>query len=207
MTNGKNPKEVTPFAGVWIEISFPTASLSQTAVTPFAGVWIEIDKCNIKWGAGKSHSLRGSVDWNYGIQQNGYQTISHSLRGSVDWNPFLCSNTIPSFKSLPSRECGLKSEEAEIVKLIFEVTPFAGVWIEILHILPTLEIHLVTPFAGVWIEISLIFILRFSEKSHSLRGSVDWNCWKSHSCSDCWGHSLRGSVDWNKRDSGSLKNL
>ena len=77
--------------------------------------------------------------------------------------------------SLPSRECGLKLgvENDKDVKVM--VTPFAGVWIEILiqtdedHLsmsLPSRECGLkskeydtlqysnsVTPFAGVWIEI------------------------------------------------------
>ena len=34
---------VTPFAGVWIEISMQSVQhLMQQHVTPFAGVWIEI---------------------------------------------------------------------------------------------------------------------------------------------------------------------
>ena len=39
--------------------------------------------------------------------------------------------------------------------LIFRemVTPFAGVWIEILFIEPLILPPVVTPFAGVWIEI------------------------------------------------------
>ena len=36
---------------------------------------------------------------------------------------------------------------------LFAVTPFAGVWIEILHRLTPCKICCVTPFAGVWIEI------------------------------------------------------
>ena len=35
---------VTPFAGVWIEISFCVMYLRCKSVTPFAGVWIEIFK-------------------------------------------------------------------------------------------------------------------------------------------------------------------
>ena len=33
---------VTPFAGVWIEISSNRSIRKAVAVTPFAGVWIEI---------------------------------------------------------------------------------------------------------------------------------------------------------------------
>ena len=33
------------------------------------------------------------------------------------------------------------------------VTPYAGVWIEIFHLYPYRLLHRVTPYAGVWIEI------------------------------------------------------
>ena len=35
---------VTPFAGVWIEISLTMSSVEEIDVTPFAGVWIEMDE-------------------------------------------------------------------------------------------------------------------------------------------------------------------
>ena len=54
--------EVTPFAGVWIEIACGVSVYESAVVTPFAGVWIEI------YGGGKSNIVQ----------------ISHSLRGSVD---------------------------------------------------------------------------------------------------------------------------
>ena len=56
-----NPS-VTPFAGVWIEISTCVCFSSRSAVTPFAGVWIEIDVTDIPLPDSASHSLRGSVD-------------------------------------------------------------------------------------------------------------------------------------------------
>ena len=55
--------------------------------------------------------------------------------------------------SLPSRECGLKSTESLLFIDIAQVTPFAGVWIEIELDHPVLTHKSVTPFAGVWIEI------------------------------------------------------
>ena len=58
-------------------------------------------------------------------------------------------------ESLPSRECGLKSARWTISMDRFTVTPFAGVWIEILMRQILLSPECVTPFAGVWIEISL----------------------------------------------------
>ena len=53
------------------------------------------------------------------------------------------------------------------------VTPFAGVWIEIVKAIFIRMIMGVTPFAGVWIEIGLRIGNRTNGESHSLRGSVD----------------------------------
>ena len=87
--------------------------------------------------------------------------------------------------------------EQKIRKLLVNiaVTPFVGVWIEILRQLRTIEIIMVTPFVGVWIEIPgetgakgdkgvtpfvgvwieipLIISGLPSQLCHSLRGSVD----------------------------------
>ena len=53
---------VTPFVGVWIEVSSEYLTSMSTSVTPFVGVWIEVlhRKDMIKMEI--SHSLRGSVD-------------------------------------------------------------------------------------------------------------------------------------------------
>ena len=59
--------------------------------------------------------------------------------------------------SLPSRECGLKSSGKATVNLT-NVTPFAGVWIEMITFFATLSFAYVTPFAGVWIEIEIILL-------------------------------------------------
>ncbi len=53
--------------------------------------------------------------------------------------------------SLPSRECGLKLDQAKKREQLQGVTPFAGVWIEILSSLNS----------------SIVM------RCHSLRGSVD----------------------------------
>ena len=53
---------VTPFAGVWIEILANGSQNKEKGVTPFAGVWIEIPSRVMRDQVGKCHSLRGSVD-------------------------------------------------------------------------------------------------------------------------------------------------
>ena len=55
----------------------------------------------------------------------------------------------------------------------FVVTPFVGVWIEIARLLLLQKVQTVTPFVGVWIEMFPIFSSKFFKYSHSLRGSVD----------------------------------
>ena len=55
--------------------------------------------------------------------------------------------------SLPSWECGLKSEISSNLKNPIAVTPFVGVWIEITAVAAMYSQELVTPFVGVWIEI------------------------------------------------------
>ena len=46
----KEREKVTPFAGVWIEISFCRIVWVICCVTPFAGVWIEILQSERLWG-------------------------------------------------------------------------------------------------------------------------------------------------------------
>ena len=102
----------------------------------------------------KSHSLRGSVDWNslYIV----YKDLkgSHSLRGSVDWNSFYAATSQPCCQSLPAWECGLKSTRKLGKKIHHRrVTPCVGVWIEIKKFKWENPSILVTPCVGVWIEI------------------------------------------------------
>ena len=53
---------VTPFVGVWIEITTVLVVTLLTQVTPFVGVWIEITNMPYIIEIDGSHSLRGSVD-------------------------------------------------------------------------------------------------------------------------------------------------
>ncbi len=121
-------------------------------VTPFAGVWIEMAIVLI-------------------LAQRSFR---HSLRGSVDWNTKASNHTLILFSSLPSRECGLKSD----------------IWtayrVDICHSLRG---------SVDWNLPRKIAIAGFF--CHSLRGSVDWNNFSTHYFTQSFSHSLRGSVDWN----------
>ena len=59
------------------------------------------------------------------------------------------------------------------VNTLLDVTPFVGVWIEMKKRQRKELAKNVTPFVGVWIEIQRGRNILKTEKSHSLRGSVD----------------------------------
>ena len=122
--------------------------------------------------------------------------------------------------SLPSWECGLKFRHGVLLWQSFMVTPFVGVWIEILspHRLGILHNRHslrgsvdwnklpVKPCAlNIWslpsweCGLKLLFspFLLVFRTRHSLRGSVDWNLSSYNLVPPLVGHSLRGSVDWN----------
>ena len=101
--------------------------------------------------------------------------FGHSLRGSVDWNTCLPSGR--HWKHV-TPYAGVWIEI--LIHLIHSdtrrVTPYAGVWIEIAdEHTPVLPKTYVTPYAGVWIEIFDKWAYTQILSGHSLRGSVDWN--------------------------------
>ena len=122
---------VTPFTGVWIEISFCCVAYHLKMVTPFTGVWIEIEKDEAEACAETVTPFTGV--W-----------IEIGYRVGASWI---------SRKSHPSRVCGLKCLSGTRLRFGRGVTPFTGVWIEILSKSKPNIIYNVTPFTGVWIEI------------------------------------------------------
>ena len=74
---------VTPYAGVWIEITENEVNVKTKDVTPYAGVWIEIPR----------YPSKGSLLPSLPTRECGLKLVSrsvstrkqrHSLRGSVD---------------------------------------------------------------------------------------------------------------------------
>ena len=53
--------EVTPLAGVWVEIGVWLRVTNSTRVTPLAGVWVEIAAWLFSGICGTGHSPFGSV--------------------------------------------------------------------------------------------------------------------------------------------------
>ena len=76
---------VTPYAGVWIEITSSKTEVTKVSVTPYAGVWIEIMII-------QKHIL--------GVFVTPYAGVWIEIT-----NP---EPTLDSGESLPTRECGLK---------------------------------------------------------------------------------------------------
>ena len=74
------------------------------------------------------------------------------------------------------------------------VTPYAGVWIEIVNLGMGRKWSVVTPYAGVWIEMTQNYLLRTGNMSLPTREcGLKW--WKRQEGLEMHGHSLRGSVD------------
>ena len=196
-----------------------TASAPFSQVTPFAGVWIEIPKCppvtdtmtrhslcgSVDWNnidtmsplTNKCHSLCGSVDWNLSLIPSYARILSHSLFGSVDWNTW----NIPKKNRWPTvtpfAGVWIEIEIVEGGDLMLQVTPFAGVWIEIYIFVLFCGAVYVTPFAGVWIEIEKeIEIPIFVSGSLPLR-ECGLKSARQPICANLHSHSLCGSVDWN----------
>ena len=75
---------VTPFVGVWIEVSLYVLFLIVIVVTPFVGVWIEV--VNVS-GLQIANTVTPFVGvWIEVLHRKDMikMEISHSLRGSVD---------------------------------------------------------------------------------------------------------------------------
>ena len=110
---------------------------TMNSVTPRAGVWIEISRTS------NEALVRASLP----VRECGLKYAGYALPCSAYW-------------SLPVRECGLKSIFSSREAAQLYVTPRAGVWIEICHIMGYDFKPAVTPRAGVWIEMSTTAIYR-----------------------------------------------
>ena len=99
-------------------------------------------------------------------------------------------------RSLPSWECGLKYHISKYVCHDNLVTPFVGVWIEMIKRKLLLHIMKSLPSWECGLKSANVFDV-IADYGHSLRGSVDWNFELKKYTALQIGHSLRGSVDWN----------
>ena len=127
------PVDVTPLAGVWIEMVTVLAGSLQDCVTPLAGVWIEI----------VLQTDSGNCNWSLPLRECGLKSERLSL-----------SNT--TFAVTPLAGVWIEISNSLSRFQLNQVTPLAGVWIEILAISQFQQAALVTPLTGVWIEIMII---------------------------------------------------
>ena len=143
---------VTPYAGVWIEIFLAISQAATIPVTPYAGVWIEIFKSlivvppeSVTPYAGVWIEINNVLKFNNGIGSLPTRECGLKYKNA--------RFTAWCVQSLPTRECGLKScvtnskdkEKGHSLRGSVDwntmrttttwkgpVTPYAGVWIEIL---------------------------------------------------------------------------
>ena len=165
---------VTPLAGVWIEMWPFSRNALHTLVTPLAGVWIEIKlpytqlfptklslplrECGLKF---QNEKFRDLMSGSLPLRECGLKCSNWWLFGM--W-----------LLSLPLRECGLKFPEFYGDENLPGVTPLAGVWIEIAKqdISDPCPKSLPLRECGLKSGKGLPAIFHFC---HSPCGSVDWN--------------------------------
>ena len=162
---------VTPCVGVWIEINMLSGSCMTASVTPCVGVWIEIFCrafwCSIAtslpaWECGlklrrnvlaphlSGHSLRGSVDWNFGKPYYSIFRITSLPAWECGLKCFCHKEQHSTDGSLPAWECGLK---------------YSGYWFQKLHL---------RHFLRGSVDWNLILAIHLIHVyCHSLRGSMD----------------------------------
>ena len=124
-------------------------------------------------------------------------SAGHSLCGSVDWNTRFVIISANFWIVTPFVGVWIEIIRNQYLHVVVGVTPFVGVWIEIDGKWIENTADIVTPFVGVWIEIRFLRKDERHHRRHSLCGSVDWNGKKHKSKIYRKGHSLCGSVDWN----------
>ena len=166
---------VAPFTGAWIEILSGHRNESPKSCRSLHGSmdWnLYPFYQEMRW---KCRSLHGSVDWNWKSWLKNKLISRRSLHGSVDWNIGIVTFLNDFYKSLPSRERGLK----------FRTLLLRSLWGACRSLHGSVD----------WNGGPLLQALRNGRRS--LHGSVDWNVYRSLCCFDYSCRSLHGSVDWN----------
>ena len=211
---------VTPFVGVWIEIKIGVNHF--VCFSPSLPSW----ECGLKLGFHSKciTAIQSLPSWECGLKFLaifGFFPLRLVTPFVGVWIEIdVCTTALMlSVVSLPSWECGLKFVCLTVYFACDFVTPFVGVWIEMYLIivfsgflmsLPSWECGLkLDLICFLWVrclslpswECGLKYVKRAffkrKGKSHSLRGSVDWNYVICFCIQFRKSHSLRGSVDWN----------
>ena len=166
-------------------------------VTPCAGVWIEITTLPVNCPVSKCHSLCGSVDWN-GRSQRIFPRFWQSLPVRECGLKYFQQGAVKQQVAVtPCAGVWIEIFLQNRLRPAICVTPCAGVWIEILPPAAIGLRHLRHSLCG---SVDWNTAARNTPPSlwrHSLCGSVDWNSFMASSPYASTSHSLCGSVDWN----------
>ena len=123
---------VAPFAGAWIEIQQKASLTRWIVVAPFAGAWIEIKKRKVIMLIRTVAPFAGA--WIeipiFAHVKVLFRSLPSRERG-LKYEGDLLYLTVG--ESLPSRERGLKSCLEAVTGQMARVAPFAGAWIEIMQ--------------------------------------------------------------------------
>ena len=144
-------------------------------VTPLAGVWIEMHEMGAWASRSPRHSPCGSVDWN--LQEDVLEDVifGHSPCGSVDWNKGRNSKVLDLDSHSPCGSVDWNLDELEPNRGNI-VTPLAGVWIEIRSVALCCAANSSLPLRECGLKFTTSFYDTPTVLRHSPCGSVDWNC-------------------------------
>ena len=124
------------------------------------------------------------------------RTTSRSPQGSVDRNSDDLTDRL-MVDVAPRRGAWIEINTYvfELIKLM--VAPRRGAWIEISSLYRQIRLRVVAPRRGAWIEIWAVVVALYRLVSRSPQGSVDRNGFDGYFSSTYYSRSPQGSVDRN----------
>ena len=144
----------------------------QGEVTPLAGVWIEIEPVRANTVQESSLPLREcGLKCYYTTYSDSWQLSLPLRECGLKYYKF-CTSPCREW-SLPLRECGLKYLAAQYRLLDPVSLPLRECGLKFLVAETKARLLLVTPLAGVWIEITIFGKEAMAGMCHSPCGSVD----------------------------------
>ena len=143
---------VAPFAGAWIETSFPSSGLLPAASLPSRERGLKPFTPHSR--SRISPSLPSRERGLKHAFQSAFVVITTQSLPSRERGLKLRFSSSSAFASLslPSRERGLKQITRMKLITLERVAPFAGAWIETCPKINNYNTNKVAPFAGAWIE-------------------------------------------------------
>ena len=168
--------------------------------------------------------MKSHPAWVCGLKPAKFATVTgslcHTLRGCVDWNR-LGTDVVGFRRVTPCVGVWIETFQEYHIHFYIIVTPCVGVWIETFLIMIRLKSLMSHPAWVCGLKPQLVTTRPrkdvshpawvcglkhpFREllngcNSHTLRGCVDWNPFKTTSPIAISCHTLRGCVDWNNRE-------